>query len=164
MIFGGATRDSEPPPMARDSRPKGYFGRCLPDFGGLFVPLFICPDANYFPLPSFCSFEGDCIFLDVIALKPESNSFTFSTQSFYPANSNLGFPFGPSLIMYLNIFPPSSPSLIPRKGSFADVTNKMSRFFPPHVGQVRFFPENLMSLRCFPVGSKITIMDFISAD
>jgi len=62
--------------------------------------------------------------------------------------------------MYLNMLPPSSPSFIPMMGSFADVTNKISKFFPPHVGQVRFFPENSMSFRCFPVGSKITGMDY----
>ena len=80
-----------------------------------------------------------------------------SMPAFYPANSNLGFPFGPSGILYMNILPPSSPSLMPIKGSFAEVTNSMSKFFPPQVGQVRFFPDNSISLRCFPAGSKITV-------
>jgi hypothetical protein len=54
------------------------------------------------------------------------------------------------------MLPPSSPSLMPINGSVAEVTNSMSKFFPPQVGQVRFFPENSISLRCFPAGSKIT--------
>ena len=58
----------------------------------------------------------------------------------------------------MNMLPPSSPSLMPIKGSFAEVTNSISKFFPPQVGQVRFFPENSISLRCCPAGSKITVM------